>query len=626
MALPSCNKPSLSRDFRMLALIVMLVAIGLSLWFIFAAYKNEEEKIKQILAGQAGRLDRALTDTFDYTEHMMAYMANQISANGEGKNIQYIYELLKSFRIEPNVENLFSWSTFMWYDQNYQITVEGTKGVLDKPKDLSTRDYIPFTVDHPGKLFLGMPLLGAVSNQWVIPGGVGATNNQGRFIGGIAMGFNLQNLSKKLEKSLNAPGVSFQLFDKDLIQIGQSPKKNFDEIDQTLLQTLMNIENSAQSEGLFSKPKLFHHDIEFIFYQKLTKYPYLLLVHYDKELSKRELWRMLTSRIIEFFVIALLSIAILYFLYKRIITPVLALADTATKIADGQYHLRATPKAGGEIGQLINAFNIMIDRVEDSKIFLEQKIQERTIKLQEALHAKDEFLNNMSHEIRTPISCIQSMAEVLYEDWDITPENKKQQAAKSIYDNCKRLFSLLNNLLDLARTKAGKMTYAMETHNLVNVTQQIITEVYNLSTSKGLAVAFKPEPNLKADIFFDSMRIEQVIRNLLTNSIKFTSHGTITITLKNTLFKDIDGRNIEGIQLSVQDEGVGIPPDELHSIFDVFTQSTKTKNGAGGTGLGLSIAKEIITAHQGIIWAENNSPNKGATVSFILPIHLKQEA
>lgn len=613
------TKPSLLRDFRMLALIVLLVAVGLSLWFMFAAYKNEEEKITQILAGQAGRLDRALTDTFDYTEHMMVYMAKQISANGEGENIAYIYELLKSFRTEPNVENLFSWSTFMWYNKNYHITVEGTKGVLDKPKDLSTRDYIPFTVAYPGKLFLGMPLLGAVSNQWIIPGGVGATNNQGKFIGGIAMGFNLQNLSKKLEKSLNAPGVSFQLFDKDLIQIGQSPGKKFNEIDQALLQKLMNIENSPQLEGLFTKPKLLHHDVEFIFYQRLIKYPYILLLRYDKELSERELWRMLESRIIEFFVIALLSIAILFFLYKRIIVPVIALSETATKIADGQYHLRATPNATGEIGQLIDAFNIMIDRVEDSKAFLEQKIHERTLKLQEALHAKDEFLNNMSHEIRTPISCIQSMAEVLYEDWDIAPEAKKQQAAKSIYDNCKRLFSLLNNLLDLARTKAGKMTYAMEPQNLTNITHQIITELHSLYTSKGLELSFEPEPNLEAATLFDPIRIEQVIRNLLTNSIKFTPHGTIKVTLKNTFFKDIDGRNIEGIQFSVQDEGVGIPSEELHSIFDVFTQSTKTKNGAGGTGLGLSISKEIITAHHGIIWAENNAHKKGATVSFILP-------
>lgn len=119
-------------------------------------------------------------------------------------------------------------------------------------------------------------------------------------------------------------------------------------------------------------------------------------------------------------------------------------------------------------------------------------------------------------------------------------------------------------------------------------------------------------------VTFDYERIVQVIINLMSNAVKFTpNHSTITVTISEDHMK-IDNRDYPVLRIRIADQGVGIPEDELDSIFDKFIQSSKTKTGAGGTGLGLSISNDIIKAHHGKIWAENN-PDGGA--SFIFYLH-----
>jgi two-component system sensor histidine kinase ChiS len=118
---------------------------------------------------------------------------------------------------------------------------------------------------------------------------------------------------------------------------------------------------------------------------------------------------------------------------------------------------------------------------------------------------------------------------------------------------------------------------------------------------------------------FDKERIAQVVRNLISNSIKFTKCGIIEVSIEDSVIKYEDSTEVAALLLSVKDEGVGIPESELGEIFDAFSQSSRTKTKAGGTGLGLSICLEIIAVHKGQIWAQNNSNKQGANISFTLP-------
>ena len=180
-----------------------------------------------------------------------------------------------------------------------------------------------------------------------------------------------------------------------------------------------------------------------------------------------------------------------------------------------------------------------------------------------------------------------------------------------------RLMVLVNDLLDLSKMESGRMDYKMETCNLYQIINEAVSELKPAVEEKNIALKVI-DPSKSIKVSCDYYKIGQVVRNLLSNAIKFTSEEKrIEIILKQNERANKNS-TVPVLQVSICDQGIGIPENELTSVFDKFTQSTKTKTGAGGTGLGLAICDKIIKAHRGKIWAENNADG-GATFSFVLP-------
>jgi len=230
-------------------------------------------------------------------------------------------------------------------------------------------------------------------------------------------------------------------------------------------------------------------------------------------------------------------------------------------------------------------------------------------KAEQANRAKSEFLANMSHEIRTPMQGIIGYTDLAISRFKEIRKAKLLKYFQEFSQSSRRLLSLLNDLLDLSKLESGKMEYVFEPESLSFLVEFAIREMQALIDEKSLMVAFTP-PSFDDRIIMDHEKIMQVIHNLLSNAIKFSDErGRIAIDVI---------KEESGIGLRVKDQGIGIPKNELTTIFDKFTQSSVTKTGAGGTGLGLAICGEIIQAHNGYINALNN-PEGGATFHFFLP-------
>ena len=229
--------------------------------------------------------------------------------------------------------------------------------------------------------------------------------------------------------------------------------------------------------------------------------------------------------------------------------------------------------------------------------------------------AKSEFLANMSHELRTPLHGILSYSGFGIRESATGLREDFLDYFQKIDQSGRGLLLLLNDLLDLAKLEAGKMHFDFILDDMNLLVGQIVDEFTSLVSEKEIAIKFN-SPDTETLLPLDPNRIKQVIRNLLSNAIKFSPENEeILLTLE---------KDNESIKLSVKDCGVGIPEDELGTVFDKFIQSSKTRTGAGGTGLGLSICREIVTAHNGQIWAQNN-PDIGATFTFEIPITESQE-
>ncbi|MES0489375.1 MAG: sensor histidine kinase [Leptospirales bacterium] len=277
------------------------------------------------------------------------------------------------------------------------------------------------------------------------------------------------------------------------------------------------------------------------------------------------------------------------------------------------------------IGCRLLARNISLLHTTNST--LRQKQQELTkakTTAEKANLAKSEFLANMSHELRTPMHAILSFSSFGKKRINKSSKVTLLDYFDEINCNGNHLLLLLNDLLDLSKLESGKMDFLKQNSDILMIIEDLKSEFVFLLAEKNIHFIVR-QNDVSTNIFCDKMRIRQVLENLISNAIKYSPEDTsIILEIFDTFLTDKKD-DLPSILVSITDEGIGVPDNELVSIFNKFKQSTKTQTGAGGTGLGLSICKEIISAHHGKIWAEHNSKGKGTVFSFTLPIIMKEE-
>jgi signal transduction histidine kinase len=258
------------------------------------------------------------------------------------------------------------------------------------------------------------------------------------------------------------------------------------------------------------------------------------------------------------------------------------------------------------IGLALSSIHYNI-KLRESNEMLSQQYE----KVKDSEKMKSEFINIAAHELRTPIQPILGLTDIIYSK---VKDKEQHELLEIIMRNAYRLKRLTDNVLDVTKIESQSLMLKKEKINLNLLISEVLKEYVNKEVKQQMikiVYDFKPKDDIIVEA--DRVRISQVIRNLIDNALKFTSiYKNQTIFVIVELQKDKEDQVI----VSVKDTGEGIPKEILPKLFTKFTTSDSNT----GTGLGLYICKNIVEAHDGKIWAENNSNGKGATFRFTLPI------
>ncbi|MBN1665777.1 MAG: GAF domain-containing protein [Anaerolineales bacterium] len=240
-------------------------------------------------------------------------------------------------------------------------------------------------------------------------------------------------------------------------------------------------------------------------------------------------------------------------------------------------------------------------------------------RLRELDHLKSAFLANMSHELRTPLNSILGFTQVMLEGLDGPLTEDMDTDLQLIEKNGQHLLNLINDVLDMAKIEAGRVSLSLEPLMVNDLLNEILKTTSGVAREKALDLELQSELPDELTFMVDAVRLRQVLINLVGNAAKFTEQGGIVIRAEQIQ---------ERVRIRIQDTGIGIPPSKLESIFEAFSQvDTSTTRKTGGTGLGLPISRRLVELHGGRLWAESSGvPGEGSTFFLELPLEQHQAA
>ena len=230
----------------------------------------------------------------------------------------------------------------------------------------------------------------------------------------------------------------------------------------------------------------------------------------------------------------------------------------------------------------------LINQLVNWQTEVRKKLKDEAKKALSADQAKSQFLAQMSHEIRTPINAVLGMNEMILRE---SNDEDIREYAENISTAGKTLLNLINSILDFSRIVERKMEIIPVRYDILTLIDDLVNMISEKANQKKLSLITKIDPNLPRTLYGDDMRIKQVITNILTNSVKYTNQGSITLTISGEF---IDDENLI-LYVSVEDTGIGIREKDIEKLFQSFTRLDETKNkNIEGTGLGISIVKELL--------------------------------
>ncbi|MFZ4541797.1 MAG: sensor histidine kinase [Rickettsiales bacterium] len=570
------TQPSLSRDFALLSLFIVFILIMVSVWVAFETYSTYEKDVVKQMESEALRLDRGLIVEIENASYILESVGRQIQAtNDDAENIA---QLFFSFaKVEGPKRAIFS-----WVNKEQMITVSNNLGVIDKPIDVSDRDYVKKAIAEPWKVHIGRPIEGRLSHTWILPLSLGLTDKNGTFLGSVIVALDTESLGNDISRTIKDSGIRFAITNLSLTLLTQSPtaekffNENFD------LNRLEKIDFDKNPSGSYSVASLFKDSQIYSYYERSSQYPYIIFLGLDSKKSAQELRKLLVPRLFQLLVIAVFLLFVLWTVRKRIIHPVIALTEQTATIVRGEHYDADHTRGPLEIEQLAAEIKRLYDYIEERRrIEAELRLKNAELtRVKEAAQVtnqvKADFFAYVGQELTEPTETILQQIETLKDQHFGPIGNPKYLAhAIDIDEQARQLMAMLEDIKSISKAETGLLSLNESDIDLAFVLQKTI-RIFRDKQAPGTEVQLDTATRLP-HIRGDELRVKQLILNIL-NSIgqQLTPGDPIRITSS----------------LKAQELSLSLSYPSNPSL----ASASRSKQ-----GLDLALARLLVALHQGTL-------------------------
>ncbi len=611
----SWAQPSLSRDFVLLSLVV-LVALGLiSGWVTYSTYEKHYDSITTDLNKESIRIEKVFSTELGDASYMLASLGRQIAIDNE-RDYTKLAQSLTSFDSKNNIYSILS-----WINTDKKIVVSSNRGVLEDPVDISDRDFIQKAAIEPWKMHIGRPIEGRVSGRWVIPVAMGITDYTGKLMGIVSISIDIIVLTEQIRDLVKRDGISFAVISrnvsKDLIiltEISNDPdfiKHNFD------LEQIKEFDFEKNIGGLLTKGNPAWASGTYAYYRVAENFPYIILMGYEANFSDKAVRNILWSRLLQIFIVAIFFVVFLWIVRIRVINPVLDMTTTVSSLVKGDRFSLPVKKNSVEMEalatQLKNVAQYIDEtrRIEDelrNKMFLLKKAKENA---EFNVRSKSEFLAYIAQDMRMPINNIIGFSQVLKDQVYGAIENRKyKQYANDIYVIANQLIAKIQDILQYSKIDNGYVTLQennLEVISIVNASLRQIADKLHINKISVKVDLHEPLPRLLADEF----RMQQILINLLLASIERIELGSV-VTLEVVVLNEYREQQFMAFMIN-RPNAEHFGQKELSKLAEALSDTTYQRGSKDDkkllnneySDLRLEIARILINLHGGKLYVDD---------------------